>query len=220
MSLINEALKRTRDSAYQPTHTPPLAAHNYQLQTGAQPTGLKTTLLVTGLVAVLAVAGVIVLAPWLASRVHTVEGGLAPSTDNTITETRQSAHATTHPAPMPEMPRTTEAASTPASVPAPEPPAAPTTPLPSDPKASEDQLVAKVMERIKAEQPAAASPATPEPPKLVLQGITSAKDGSEAMINGMTVHAGEDIEGARVVTIESRRVKLDAGGREIILRLP
>ena len=218
MSLINEALKRTRDSAYQPVHTPHPAAPESQLQSGVQPTGLRIVLLVTGLVAALAIAGVVVLAPWLASRVHRVEDGLAPSADNTITETRRSAHATTQPAPMPELPRTAEIASSPA--PAPEPPAALTTPPPSDPKASEDQLVAKVMERIKAAQPAAASPATPEPPKLVLQGITYARDGSEAMINGMTVHEGEDIEGARVVTIENRRVKLDSGGREIVLRLP
>lgn len=40
------------------------------------------------------------------------------------------------------------------------------------------------------------------------------------MINGVTVREGEDIEGARVVTIESRRVKLDSGRHEIILRLP
>jgi hypothetical protein len=216
MSLINEALKRTRDSAYQPVHTPPPAAPDYQVQTGVQPARLRNAVLVTGLVAALAVTGVVVLAPWLATRVHRVEDGLAPGTGSTITEAKRPAHATTHPASMPEVPRAAEVASSPA----PEPPAAPTTPPPSDPKASEDQLVAKVMERIKAEQPIAASPATPEPPKLVLQGITYARDGSEAMINGVTVHEGEDIEGARVVTIENRRVKLDLGGREIILRLP
>jgi cytoskeletal protein RodZ len=218
MSLINEALKRTRDSAYQPVHTPPPTAPGYQLQGGVQPARLRNALLVTGLVAVLAITGVVVLAPWVASRVQNVKAGFAPDTDSTIAETKGSAHATTQPAPMPEMPQMAEIASPPA--PAPEPPAAPTTRPPSDPKASEDQLVAKVMERIKAAQPAAASPAASEPPKLVLQGITYARDGSEAMINGMTVHEGEDIEGARVVTIENRRVKLDLGGREIILRLP
>lgn len=70
------------------------------------------------------------------------------------------------------------------------------------------------MERIEAGPPAAAEP------KLVLQGITYAKDDSEAMINGVTVRVGEDVEGARVVAIESRRVKLDVGGHEIVLRLP
>jgi hypothetical protein len=220
MSLINEALKRTRDSAYQPVHTPPPAAPDYPVQTGVPPARLRTALVVTGVIGVLAIAGAVALAPWLASRVHRVEDGFAPSTDRAITETKRSAHVTTHPAPMPEMPRTAEVASSSASAPAPEAPTVPTTPPPSDAKASEDQLVAKVVERIKAEQPVAAPPATPEPPKLVLQGITYARDGSEAMINGVTVHEGEDIEGARVVTIENRRVKLDLAGREIILRLP
>ena len=40
------------------------------------------------------------------------------------------------------------------------------------------------------------------------------------MINNQTVHEGDDIEGARVVTIENRRVKLDFNGHEITLRLP
>jgi hypothetical protein len=87
-------------------------------------------------------------------------------------------------------------------------------PLP-DAKQAEDQIVARVMERIKAGQPAA-----PSAPQLVLQGITYATDNRDAMINGVTVHEGEVIEGARVVTIESRRVALNFNGQEIILRLP
>ncbi len=71
------------------------------------------------------------------------------------------------------------------------------------------------MERIKAEQPA-----TLATPQLILQGITYASDNRDAMINGVTVHEGEEIEGARVVTIENRRVTLDLNGHEIILRLP
>ncbi len=86
---------------------------------------------------------------------------------------------------------------------------------PSDTKGAEDQIVAKVMERIKAEPPAA-----PSTPQLVLQGITYAADNRDAMINGVTVHEGEEIDGARVVTIENRRVTLTLNGHEIILRLP
>ena len=71
------------------------------------------------------------------------------------------------------------------------------------------------MERIKAGQPAA-----PNVPPLVLQGITYSADDRDAMINGVTVHEGDVIEGARVVTIESRRVTLNFNGQEIILRLP
>jgi hypothetical protein len=77
------------------------------------------------------------------------------------------------------------------------------------------------MEKIKAEQAATAPKPPPAvPPKLVLQGITSAADGNEAMINGVSLREGEDIEGARIVTIERRAVRLDFGGREIVLRLP
>ena len=40
------------------------------------------------------------------------------------------------------------------------------------------------------------------------------------MINGINVREGDDVDGARVVTIESRRVKLQFGEREITVRLP
>ena len=90
----------------------------------------------------------------------------------------------------------------------------------ADTKSTEDQIVTKVMERVKAEQGAIPKTASTDVPKLVLQGITYAKDGSDAMINDQTVHEGDEINGARVVAIENRRVKLDLSGREIILRLP
>lgn len=182
MSLINEALKRTRDAAYQPVHTPPPGAPEYRLESDAESSGSKSKWLVTIVIVAVVLAGIVGLASRLA----------------------------THPTPMPDAPRKAEVASPP--VPAPEKStAAPA----ADAKVSEDQIVAKVMEKMKAEQPAAV-----ELPKLVLQGITYAKEGSDAMINGVTVHEGEDIEGARVVTIENRRVKLDFKGQEIILRLP
>jgi hypothetical protein len=89
------------------------------------------------------------------------------------------------------------------------------------PKTAEDELVGRLMEKIKAEQAATApKPSPAEPPKLVLQGITFAADGNEAMINGVSLRQGEDIEGALVTTIERRAVRLDFHGREIVLRLP
>jgi hypothetical protein len=92
-------------------------------------------------------------------------------------------------------------------------------PAVSDAKPSEDQIVAKVLDKIKAEQVTAKPPA-PEPPKFVLQGVTSEGGAREAMINGVNVREGDDVDGARVVTIESRRVKLQFGEREITVRLP
>ena len=101
-------------------------------------------------------------------------------------------------------------------------PAVPSKPAETDPKATEEQLVAKVMDKIKAEQAVAvaAKPPAPEPPKFVLQGVTSEGGAREAMINGINVREGDDDDGARVVTIESRRVKLQLGEREITVRLP
>jgi len=63
-------------------------------------------------------------------------------------------------------------------------------------------------------------PAAPSEPKLVLQGITYAADSRDAMINDITAHEGDEILGAKVVTIESRRVTLEFSGQRIVLSLP
>ncbi len=164
-------------------------------------------LLVMGVIGAAALAGVIVLTVWIVPRIESVKDGLIPGKDLSITETKPLI-PTTHPTPTPEGSPKTEVVS-PAT---PQPAVAAPSP---DTKGAEDQIVAKVMERIKAEQPVA-----PTTPRLVLQGITYASDNRDAMINGVTVHEGEEIEGARVVTIENRRVTLNLNGHEIILRLP
>ena len=69
MSLINEALKRTRDSAYQSVTATPPTAPEYRLQSGAESSRSKGKLLVTVVIGVLAIAGIVVLA----SRAHRVE---------------------------------------------------------------------------------------------------------------------------------------------------
>jgi len=190
MSLINEALKRTRDAAYQPVHTSSPSAPEYRFENEDKPRTSKNKLAATTVVAGLAL-GVVILIAW---RFSARNESPAPREDNPTVETKQLPTET--------------------------PAKAEVTPPPAQTKASEDQIVAKVIEKIKAEQPATSVPAPGEPPKLVLQGITYASDNRDAMINGLTIHEGEDIEGARVVTIESRRVKLDFRGQEIILRLP
>lgn len=209
MSLINEALKRTRDASFNGGATP-AAVPSYRVQSGVESSGSKGTLLITVLVATIAIAGIVGMATRVTRHVASLKTGFDPSTEATASapETSQS-ESPTDPAPTP--------------VPSTKVEAPPTEPTPStaavDPKTGEDQLVARVVEKIKAEQ-AAAAPAPPEPPKFVLQGITHAADGSEAMINGVSLREGEDIEGARVVAIDRRTVKLDCGGREIVLRLP
>jgi hypothetical protein len=94
------------------------------------------------------------------------------------------------------------------------PAAAPTV----DQQAAEAALIAKLMDRMKAEQAAAAKPVSP--PKLVLQGITGQRNLREAMINNVNVREGEDLEGARIVAIDARSVKLRFGDQDLILRLP
>jgi hypothetical protein len=211
MSLINEALKRTRDASYQPVSTaPPAALSSYRAQSGVETSGSRGTLLITILVAAIAVAGSVGLALHLGTRVRGLKSGFDPSTEATpsVPQAKQSeSRAALAPGPIP-----LAKVETVQTEPAPSVPAV-------DPKIGEDELVARVMEKIKAEQAAAAA-ATPKPPKFILQGITYARDGSEAMINGLGVREGEDIGGARVVAIDRHTVKLDCDGREIVLRLP
>ena len=215
MSLINEALKRTRDAAANAGAPAPVAA-SYRIQSKVESSGAKGPFLVTILISGVILVSVIVLGSRIAERVQNVKDGFASNTDASVTDapvvemkpTPRAPKPATEPAPMPEVSPKPEITS----------PSVPVTT--ADVKASEDQIVNKLMERIKAEQSAAPKTAPADLPKLVLQGITYAKDGSEAMINNLTVREGDDIEGARVVAIESRRVRLDFNGHEITLRLP
>ncbi len=212
MSLINEALKRTRDASYQPASAPPDAAPNYRIQNEVKSRGFKGTLFVTVLVTVVALSGIVVLGLWIAPSLKKLKDGFAPDASSTVAEAAQPV-PTVRPTPVRpiETPAPAQSTPTPASVQTP--------PIPAiDPKITEDELVARLMEKMKAEQ--ALKPQPAEPPKLVLQGMTYAGDSSEAMINGVSLRAGEDIEGARIVTIERRAVRLDFGGREIVLRIP
>lgn len=200
MSLINEALKRTRDATYQSANPPPVAPPRYQMQGDVEARGSKGTLFVTVLIAVVAVTVIVLLALRVSPSLKMLKAGLTPDANMAVAEASQ-----------PATPATVE---TPAAEQAPAAPAV-------NPKIAEDELVARLMEKMKAEQ--AATPPKPppaEPPKLALQGITYSGESSEAMINGVSLRAGEDIEGARIVTIERRAVRLDFNGREIVLRMP
>jgi hypothetical protein len=218
MSLINEALKRTRDTAAN-AGAPAPAVATYRIESKVESSGTKGNFFATILIAGVVLVGIIVLGSRIAKHVQNINDGFvsntdARATDAPVVETKPTARAmtpATEPAPRTEVSPRSEITSPPAPN-----AVAPT----ADAKASEDQIVAKLMERIKAEQASAPKVAAADPPKLVLQGITYAKDGSEAMINNLTVREGDEIEGARVVTIESRRVKLDFNGHEISLRLP
>jgi hypothetical protein len=210
MSLINEALKRTRDTAVN-AGVPAPAAATYRIQSKVESSGAKGSFFATILIAGVVLVSVIVLGSRIAERVQHVQDGFASNTDVPAVDTKPIlpvSEPAPEPAPMPDVLPKAKTTSPSASAPI------------VDTKSTEDQIVTKVMERVKAEEAAAPKAASTDAPKLVLQGITYAKDGSDAMINDQTVHEGDEIEGARVVTIESRRVKLDFNGREITLRLP
>ncbi len=147
MSLINEALKRTRDAAYQSAQTSPPVAAEYRLESGAKARGPRRVLLVMGVIGAAVLAGVIVIAWWVVPRIQSVKDGLSPGKDLSIAEAKSSTPAKP-PAPTVEMSPKTEVAS-------PSTPQPPVAAPPADTKGAEDQIVAKVMERIKAEQPAA-----------------------------------------------------------------
>jgi hypothetical protein len=95
---------------------------------------------------------------------------------------------------------------------------------------NEERIVNAIVEKLKVEPPPApptnlapvaeSLPATPEPPKFVLQGIMADGLGREAMINNMTVREGDEFDGAKVLAIESRRVRLQVGATEVVLRMP
>jgi len=213
VSLINEALKRTRDAAATAGPSTPVPA-SYRIESEVESSGTKGNFLATILVSGVVLVTVIVLGSRLARSVQSVKNGFASNADASMTdappvETKPTSRATkptTEPAPMPEVSPKAEMTSPPVAS--------------AGAKATEDQIVNKLMERIKAEQAGAPKTAAADLPKLVLQGITYAKDGSEAMIDNQTVREGDDIEGAHVVAIENRRVKLDFNGHEITLRLP
>jgi len=220
MSLINEALKRTRDASYQPAVAlpPPPVAQDCQNRGVSNSRGLKSGLLVTVVIALIAIVGVVTVGLRVATGIQKLKDGFASSANVTA----QNAGRPERPSHAVPTPVTPIPADSPTPVQAPAIPAP--TPTSSSPaanaKTAEDELVGRVVEKIKAEQAATAPKPLAEPPKLVLQGITSAADGNEAMINGVSLREGEDIEGARIMTIERRAVRLDFSGREIVLRLP
>jgi hypothetical protein len=182
MSLINEALKRTRDATYQSPAGQSVTGAQYRIAAGDAPFVRRTGAWWNWLV-VAVVAGAVVVTGLQAVRPVQVEP-VAPAAPVAVVETVPVSALQVVP--------------------------------PVAPPATEEELMAKVMNRIKAEQAAA----KPVAPKLSLQGIMQQGEKREALINGYSVHVGEAIEGAQVVTIDSRRVTLRFGDEEIVLRMP
>lgn len=169
MSLINEALKRTRDASYQAPPPRPISAEPYRVAaTPAPPRRSPRVALGLGLA-----AGVLLLVAVGYVYYHR----FAPATPVVV---------------------------------------------PPPPPVAESPVSPPVVEELPAEPPPApvAPPPEPVPPKLVLQGITGDATEREAMINGTSLRVGEEIDGAKVLAINARAVKLQFAGKEIQLRMP
>ena len=207
MSLINEALKRTRNATLFGNMGTP-SAPGYQTSAVGSASSFGPRAAIFAFVMSVMLAGVAVT--MLVVRLAPSLKAIAMAFDSTVNGKAVDTHSlpATIPAPVIQTP-----------APAPKPVVA------AEPKQTEEELVARVVERIKTDQAAPApvpvpTPAPqPEPPKLTLQGITSDGHSREAMINGFTVHEGEEIEGARVVSIDPQTVKLQFGDRELLLRI-
>ena len=180
MSLINEALKRTRDATHQKNMTGQPDMTQYKLEHHPSlPTRKQTRWLVIGAVGLM-LLGIAGFVTWKLLQVK----------------------------------------------PKPAVVAAPVTPPPAG-NLSDPVLMDKLVERMKPKtEPVAPAPPVEvpvvvpvEPPKFALEGITRDGQGFEALINGVSVRQGEEIDGAKVTAIDSRGVKLNWCGQEIVLRM-
>ena len=218
MSLINEALKRTRDASFQSSQPRATTADSYRISTdySHSGTGSHTGLWATVLVVAVAGVGILVFALRVMKPGEQVKNALnvsemiqAPVASDT-TAARPAVAPYQAPSVVGRVPTRGEM---PVSV-APVVGRVPPRGEPVTTAASGDAAYNDAPEPV-----APPAPVVPESPKFVLQGITSAATWREAMINGYTVREGEEVQGARVVTIETRQVKLQFGDHEILLRM-
>jgi len=219
MSLINEALKRTRDASYQNAATRAATVeNNYRVSSTIDSVMLGTRSGIWVSTLALVMAGVAVLVFSL----RVIKPGVHVRNAMDANSEANPTDLTPVDEPPPVAARKPEPFTVPVVTPRPEK------------KTAEDQLVDKVLEKLKAEQATAAEegpvalpsppepviPPSPESSKFTLQGITSGPGWREAMINGYGVREGEDVDGARVMAIEPRCVKLKTADHEILLRMP
>ena len=203
MSLITDALKRAQNTTdQQPGQTPPPIitprpenrfVEVPQERNQRPRSGL---LAVVVLIAVLVVAGGAAARTWLlrkAQRERTPIPVAAKAAPGRTSETAETAKPATSPAAK-----------------SPVPPSKPAEAAPVAEKAKTEQI---------ATQPPAPQP-TLEPPKFKLQGVMIEGQDREAVINGVPVRVGDNLEGARVTAIDTRSVRLQFGDREIVLPLP
>lgn len=202
MSLINEALKRTRDATYPGTAVSAPSLGSYRVgPSAAKPVFGIWHFLVIGAVILALIAGTYQFARSHISTLQqamTVRDGSA-SAEPVAIGPQPSVHRV-----VPPPPTTFEVVS------------------PEQAKAAEDALVERLMTRLRVSAPPVPEPVSikePGEPGLKLQGIMRDHDSFEAMINGYTYRVGDAIEGGRITAIDQRIVQLEMDGRPVELRL-
>jgi hypothetical protein len=208
MSLINDALKRAKESQ-QNNPPPPAPALRFQPAEPVPEKSLLPAILTT--VALLAGVGLAAFLIWQSFQEH---GALRQAASASL----PSLPAATAPSPTPPAP---------AAQPAPE-----TRPTPIAPNVSLQTSVAPATSPAPTPAPAAiqpapatntlvavseAAPPKPAPPKL--QGIIYRADRPSAIINGKIVLVGDRVGEARVVAIDRESVTLAGGGETNVLNL-
>ncbi len=215
MSLINEALKRTRDLSFQSGSNIPCDTPNYQISGagGLSKFGGRRGVVLGILLGAIGLG----TAGSFAYRAMALRGDTPTSSTDSIANKPVENRSES---PRPAEPAVPEKPVVPSENLAGTPPV-PLTSAETDPglslESAEEQLIARLLEKIKTEQAELSQDA--KLPQLALQGITRDGRQSEAMINGYTVGVGDEVEGAQVTAIDKRSVKLQFGEQEIVLRM-
>ena len=223
MSLINDALKRAKESQQ---HQPP-APPGPPLRPVERPRGRGGNLLLTVAFAVVLAAAAILLWQW-------VQQSRKPASEITVNApTPPSTPALTKPTLPAPSPKPVEIAAAPAPVApkateiTPTPPLANAEPKPSPPVSTAQPAPVPVAAAVAATNvvgdlaPAAATLAPEAPPKpaLKLNGIFFHPTRPSAIINGKSVFVGDRAGEFRVVAIDRESVTLVGGGATNILSL-
>jgi hypothetical protein len=204
MSLISDALKRTQQNAApRPPHPPILRKPMAASRSSSAPAETSRNLLLIVLLGVVFVGGIGLFGLW---RLYSMMAERAKAVS-------QVSSIATPPPPEPKpAPKEPEPAVLP-------PPVIPE-PVKEIVRSTQAEAPKPKPKPIVSEAPPPTPPPLPPPrelPKLVLQGVTIHGGLREALINGQIVGVGDEVEGAKVVSIEPAKVKLKFDGREITL---
>jgi hypothetical protein len=225
MSLINDALKRARETE-QPRageSPPPLQPVDY----AARPHRAAWIVLIVLLVATLGFAA-FYLSRWAGSSAAGRAGG---TSNDAVAASLASPEEVAAPAVRPAIKVTTNLMARQASVPRSDLPTAPASASPASSAPPTAEPRAAIPEPSQAERtssPGEGAPAAVNPvaqvearfPELKLQSIVFRLRNPSVLIDGEMLGAGDTVKGARVVKIERHAVTMEWQGQTNVLRLP